>query len=87
MYRVVARFRYGLKLGHCVGHGIGTTGNESRWFVPSDKTVLEPGMEMCIETGTYSEKATGKCETTPIVCEGGDPEIFPDSNRGIELGR
>jgi Xaa-Pro aminopeptidase len=79
--------KHGLKLGHYVGHGIGTTVNEAPWFVPSDETVLEPGMVVCIETGTYSEEATGKCEKMLIVCESGDPEIFPDFDWGIELER
>lgn len=75
--------KYGLKLGHYVGHGIGTTVNESPWFVPSDETVLEPGMVVCIETGAYGEEATGKCEKTLVVRDDGEPEIFPDFKWGI----
>lgn len=70
--------KYGLKLGHYAGHGIGTTVNESPWFVPSDETVLEAGMVVCIETGAYSEEAAGKCEKMMVIQPSGDPEIFPD---------
>ena len=77
--------KYSLRLGHYVGHGIGTTVNEAPWFVPSDETVLEPGMVVCIETGTYAEEATGKCEKMFVVCESGGPEIFPDFDWGIKV--
>ena len=77
--------KYGLKLGHYVGHGIGTTVNEAPWFVPGDETMLEPGMVFCIETGTYDQEATGKCEKTLIVRSGEGPEIFPDFEWGIQL--
>jgi Xaa-Pro dipeptidase len=77
--------KYGLKLGHYVGHGIGTTVNEYPWFVPSDETVLRAGMVVCIETGTYAEEASGKCEKTLIIQESGGPEIFPDFEWGISL--
>ncbi|MEZ4727389.1 MAG: Xaa-Pro peptidase family protein [Caldilineaceae bacterium] len=70
--------KFGLKLGHYAGHGIGTTVNEAPWFVPSDETVLEAGMVVCIETGCYSEEATGKCEKMMVIQPSGDPDIFPD---------
>jgi len=40
---------------------------------------------VCIETGTYAEEATGKCEKTLIIQESGGPEIFPDFEWGISL--
>ncbi len=61
--------KYGLKLGHYVGHGIGTTVNELPWFVPSDETILDAGMVVCIETGAYGDEATGKCEKTFVIRE------------------
>ena len=70
--------KYSLKLGHYAGHGIGTTVNEAPWFVPSDETILQAGMVVCIETGAYSEEATGKCEKMLVIQPSGDPEIFPD---------
>lgn len=70
--------QYGLKLGHYAGHGIGTTVNEAPWFVPTDETILEAGMVVCIETGCYSEEATGKCEKMMVIQPSGDPDIFPD---------
>lgn len=76
---------YGLKLGHYAGHGIGTTVNEAPWFVPSDETVLEAGMVVCIETGCYSEEATGKCEKMMVIQPSGDPDIFPDFAWGTPL--
>jgi Xaa-Pro dipeptidase len=76
---------YGLKLGHYAGHGIGTTVNEAPWFVPSDETVLQAGMVICIETGAYSEAATGKCEKMMVIQPSGDPDIFPDFEWGIPL--
>ena len=77
--------KYGLKLGHYAGHGIGTTVNEAPWFVPSDETPLEAGMVICIETGCYSEEATGKCEKMMVIQLSGDPDIFPDFSWGTPL--
>jgi Xaa-Pro aminopeptidase len=77
--------KYGLKLGHYVGHGIGTQVNETPWFVPSDDTVLEAGMVVCIETGAYGEEATGKCEKTFVIQESGEADIFPDFEWGIQI--
>ncbi len=76
---------YGLKLGHYAGHGIGTTVNEAPWLVPSDQTVLEAGMVICIETGAYSEAGTGKCEKMMVIQPSGDPDIFPDFEWGTAL--
>ena len=76
---------YGLHLGHYAGHGIGTTVNESPWFVPTDETVLEAGMVICIETGCYSAEATGKCEKMMVIQPSGDPDIFPDFAWGTAL--
>ncbi len=77
--------KYGLKLGHYIGHGIGTNVNETPWFVPSDETVLEAGMVVCIETGAYGEEATGKCEKTFVIRESGEADMFPDFEWGIPL--
>lgn len=77
--------KYGLKLGHYVGHGIGTTVNEAPWFVPTDETILQAGMVICIETGCYSEEATGKCEKMMVIQPSGDPELFPDFPWGTPL--
>lgn len=77
--------QYGLSLGHYAGHGIGTTVNEAPWFVPTDETVLEAGMVVCIETGCYSEEATGKCEKMMVIQPSGDPDIFPDFAWGTTL--
>ncbi|MFN8492429.1 MAG: Xaa-Pro peptidase family protein [Caldilineaceae bacterium] len=77
--------KYGLKLGHYAGHGIGATVNEAPWFVPSDETPLEAGMVICIETGCYSEEATGKCEKMMVIQPSGDPDIFPDFPWGTPL--
>ncbi|MEZ4664873.1 MAG: M24 family metallopeptidase [Caldilineaceae bacterium] len=77
--------KYGLKLGHYAGHGIGTTVNEAPWFVPTDETVLAAGMVICIETGCYSEEATGKCEKMMVIQPSGDPDIFPDFPWGTSL--
>lgn len=77
--------KYGLKLGHYAGHGIGTTVNEAPWFVPSDETVLAAGMVVCIETGCYSAEAAGKCEKMMVIQPSGDPDIFPDFAWGTPL--
>lgn len=77
--------KFGLKLGHYAGHGIGATVNEAPWFVPSDETVLEAGMVVCIETGAYSEEAAGKCEKMMVIQPSGDPDIFPDFPWGAAL--
>jgi Xaa-Pro aminopeptidase len=80
-----AYVKYNLSLGHYAGHGIGTTVNEAPWFVPSDQTMLEAGMVVCIETGAYSEAATGKCEKMMVIQPSGDPDIFPDFEWGTLL--
>jgi Xaa-Pro aminopeptidase len=80
-----AYIKYNLKLGHYAGHGIGTTVNEAPWLVPSDQTILKAGMVICIETGAYSEAATGKCEKMMVIQPSGDPDIFPDFPWGTEL--
>jgi Xaa-Pro aminopeptidase len=77
--------KYGLKLGHYAGHGIGATVNEAPWFVPSDRTTLQAGMVICIETGAYSEAATGKCEKMMVIQPSGDPDIFPDFEWGTPV--
>ncbi|MBV7337854.1 Xaa-Pro peptidase family protein [Chloroflexi bacterium TSY] len=77
--------KYGLKLAHYAGHGIGTTVNEAPWLVPTDETVLEAGMVVCIETGCYSEEATGKCEKMMVIQPSGDPDIFPDFAWGTSI--
>jgi Xaa-Pro aminopeptidase len=77
--------KYGLNLGHYAGHGIGTTVNEAPWFVPTDETILEAGMVICIETGCYSAEATGKCEKMMVIQPSGDPEIFPDFPWGTQI--
>ena len=77
--------KYNLKLGHYAGHGIGTTVNEAPWFVPTDETILQAGMVVCIETGAYSEEATGKCEKMMVIQSSGDPELFPDFPWGTPL--
>jgi Xaa-Pro dipeptidase len=77
--------RYGLQLGHYAGHGIGATVNEMPWLVPSDETVLEAGMVICIETGAYAEEATGKCEKMMVIQPSGDPDIFPDFPWGTQV--
>jgi Xaa-Pro aminopeptidase len=77
--------KYGLQLGHYAGHGIGATVNEGPWLVPSDHTVLEAGMVICIETGAYAEEATGKCEKMMVIQPSGDPDIFPDFEWGTPL--
>ncbi len=77
--------KYNLKLGHYAGHGIGTTVNEAPWFVPTDQTILQAGMVVCIETGAYSPEATGKCEKMMVIQASGDPELFPDFPWGTPL--
>jgi len=77
--------KYNLKLGHYAGHGIGTTVNEAPWFVPTDETILQAGMVVCIETGAYSEEATGKCEKMMVIQSSGDPELFPDFAWGTPI--
>ena len=42
-------------------------------------------MVVCIETGAYSEEATGKCEKMMVIQSSGDPELFPDFAWGTPL--
>jgi Xaa-Pro aminopeptidase len=77
--------KFGFKLGHYAGHGIGATVNEAPWFVPTDEAILQAGMVICIETGCYSEEATGKCEKMMVIQPSGDPDIFPDFAWGTPL--
>ena len=47
----VARAR--LEFPHHTGHGIGTTWHEEPRLVPASPTVLEEGMVVAVEPGTY----------------------------------
>lgn len=57
-----------------LGHGIGL-GWDSPWLAPGDRTVLKPGMVLCIERGIRQDGFLGDFEETVIVTEAGPEKI------------
>ncbi len=60
-----------------LGHGVGL-GWDSPWLAPGDKTVLEPGMVLCVERGIRKDGYLGDFEETVIVTDRG-PEKITDA--------
>jgi Xaa-Pro aminopeptidase len=53
-----------------LGHGIGL-GWDSPWLVPDDKTVLQPGMVLCVERSVERQGYVGDFEETVLVTPNG----------------
>ncbi|MEZ5924259.1 MAG: Xaa-Pro peptidase family protein [Hyphomicrobiaceae bacterium] len=60
-----------------LGHGVGL-GWDSPWLAPGDKTILEPGMVLCVERGVRQDGFLGDFEETVIVTETG-AEMITDA--------
>ena len=77
--------KYGLELTHHAGHQIGTSVNEWPRLLPSDETIIQPGMVFCVEPGCYEGHGGtvgARMEKQVIVREAG-PEVFPDFEWGF----
>jgi Xaa-Pro dipeptidase len=77
--------KYGLELTHHAGHQIGTSVNEWPRLLPSDETIIQPGMVFCVEPGAYEGHGGtvgARMEKQVIVREAG-PEVFPDFEWGF----
>ncbi|MFC2029744.1 M24 family metallopeptidase [Chloroflexota bacterium] len=75
----------GFELPHHAGHQIGTSINEWPRLLPSDETVIRPGMVFCVEPGCYEGHGGtvgARMEKQVIVREAG-PEVFPDFEWGF----
>ncbi len=60
-----------------LGHGVGL-GWDSPWLAPGDKTMLKPGMVLCVERGIRKDGYLGDFEETVIVTDNG-PEKITDA--------
>jgi Xaa-Pro aminopeptidase len=60
-----------------LGHGIGL-GWDAPWLVPSDETMLQPGMVLCIERTVMRDGYLGDFEETVLVTEDG-AELITDA--------
>jgi Xaa-Pro aminopeptidase len=47
--------RHGLECPHHTGHGVGAAQQESPWLVPGEPTVIDEGMVLAIEPGSYAD--------------------------------
>ncbi|MDX6377304.1 MAG: Xaa-Pro dipeptidase [Gaiellaceae bacterium] len=61
----------GLDYPHHTGHGIGYAGHEEPRIVPDSETVLEPGMVVALEPGTYPGPWGLRVERVCVVTETG----------------
>ncbi len=70
--------RHGVRPPRFYGHQLGVVVNEHPRIIPSDTTVIEPGMVFCLEPGAYAGTSgtTGaRFEKTVLVTEKG-PEVL-----------
>jgi len=63
--------RTGLEYPHHTGHGLGTTWHEEPRIVPGSTTVLEPGMVIALEPGSYGGDEGVRVEQVVLVTDGG----------------
>jgi len=63
--------RDGLDYPHHTGHGVGTSAHEEPRIVPDGTTVLEPGMIVALEPGTYPGPWGMRVERLALVTESG----------------
>jgi Xaa-Pro aminopeptidase len=66
-----ALVREGLDYPHHTGHGVGTAAHEEPRIVPASQTVLEPGMIVALEPGSYPGPWGMRVERVALVTEGG----------------
>ncbi len=57
-----------------LGHGIGM-GWDAPWLVPGDKTLLVPGMVLCIERTVQKHGYVGDFEETVLVTPSGSERL------------
>lgn len=72
----------GLDYPHHTGHGIGYAGHEEPRIVPDGPTVLEPGMVIALEPGTYPGPWGLRVERICVVTADGCEVL---SQHGVEL--
>jgi Xaa-Pro dipeptidase len=63
--------RFGLDYPHHTGHGLGTTYHEAPRIVPGDATVLEAGMVIALEPGSYGGGEGVRLEQIVLVTQDG----------------
>ena len=63
--------RRGLDYPHHSGHGLGTDWHEEPRIVPGGRTVLEPGMVVAFEPGSYGEREGVRVEQVVLVTTDG----------------
>jgi Xaa-Pro dipeptidase len=67
---------------HHTGHGLGTSFHEEPRIIPGSERVLEPGMVVALEPGTYAESWGVRVEQIALVTDD-EPEIL--SRHDLEL--
>ena len=65
------RSRDGLDYPHHSGHGLGADWHEEPRIVPGSKTVLEPGMVVAFEPGSYGDGEGVRVEQVVLVTDDG----------------
>jgi Xaa-Pro aminopeptidase len=70
---------------HHTGHGVGFSWHEEPRIVPDSPTVLEPGMIVALEPGTYSERWGLRVEQVALVTETG-PRVLSGHALALEQG-
>ncbi|MCC6223576.1 MAG: aminopeptidase P family protein [Thermoleophilia bacterium] len=66
-----AAIRPGLEYPHHTGHGLGTAYHEEPRIVPGGETVLEPGMVVALEPGSYGDGGGVRVEQVVLVTADG----------------
>jgi Xaa-Pro aminopeptidase len=63
--------REGLDYPHHTGHGLGAGFHEEPRIIPGSRTVLEPGMVVAFEPGSYGEGSGARAEQVVLVTDDG----------------
>ena len=66
-----AQLRAGLDYPHHTGHGLGGDFHEEPRVVPGGETVLEPGMVVALEPGSYGNGSGVRCEQICVITDDG----------------
>ncbi len=74
--------RPGLDYPHHTGHGLGTTFHEHPRIVPGSTAVLEPGMVIALEPGSYGEGEGVRVEQIVLVTDEGC-EVLSGHDLGV----
>jgi Xaa-Pro dipeptidase len=74
--------RDGLRCPHHTGHGVGTAAQEPPWLIPGADAVLEEGMVVALEPGTYASGIGVRLEHLAVIAADG---ARPLTTHSLEL--